>query len=72
MVAPGMDYTYSFNNFVGVNISMIGGLYYARVNFRKKQEKKERSEMLQRAKASEEEGDALLTGKSPSKKVTQA
>ena len=31
MLAPGMDYSYSLYNFVGVNVSMIGGLYYARI-----------------------------------------
>lgn len=40
MIAPGMDYVYSLKNFVGVNISMIGGVYYAYVNFLKKQEKR--------------------------------
>lgn len=48
MVAPGMDYTYSLNNFVGVNISMAGGLYYARIAFRNKQQKSanEESDLL--------------------------
>ena len=71
MVAPGMDYTYSFKNFMGVNISMIGGLYYARVNFRSKQEKKQRSETLQRSKDTEDEQDMLLGVQSPLKKMTQ-
>mmetsp|Transcript_22874 Transcript_22874/g.28007 ORF Transcript_22874/g.28007 Transcript_22874/m.28007 type:complete len:382 (-) Transcript_22874:278-1423(-) len=39
MVMPGMDYVFSWLNFIGVNISMFGGLYYAKIQYDKKQAK---------------------------------
>lgn len=39
MIAPGLDYVYSFYNFVGVNVSLAGGVYYAWYKFQEKTSK---------------------------------
>lgn len=54
MVSPSLGYSYSWNNFLGINISMLGGIWYAYIQFA---EKKEGSASVSSAAGGHEGGD---------------